>query len=653
LSAGCDWTLGSACHILGAVGNLAPGPAAVLRFGPFELDRTAGELRRAGRRLRIQPQPLRLLAHLAENPGRAVGRDELRRVLWDDGTHVDFDRGLNFCVRRVRAALGDDAETPRYVQTVPRRGYRFVAPVEGGSSPAPPRRSFPRLRVAALLAVAALASWTAVSSGNRDPERVILAVLPFESGPEAESLAEGLGEELNTALGRLAPGRLGVIARTSVRRYPSPRDLADVRRELGVELAVEGSVRREGSRTRVDARLVRTSDGSQLWSERVDGEFGGDLALVEEVTRRVADALARELVPGPEGLPAGPRLGAAPEDLHTARALLLRGDPDSLSRARALLGALVEREPREPRAWAALADVEHRLRFATGSGSLDGVRRGHAAARRAIELEPRLADGHHMLGLIELWHGWDPARAGESLERALQLDAASARAQHDDAWHWIARGRPEAAVAAIRRARRLDPVSPEANCDVGWVLLRARRYGEAAAACRRTLLIEPGYPQALACAATAAERLSGDATTHSERVGLREAREVRRLALEERAAEGRPDPYHLALVQAALGRADEAFASLERAFDRRAPLMVMLGSDPELDPLRGDPRYGRLAMRVAQTRPLETSPGPGRQAPEGASSRRSQSLATRQSRFTVGTETPSTAAISSWLSPPK
>jgi len=585
----------------------APRAVSLLRFGPFELDVGSGELRRAGRRVRIQPQPLRLLAHLAANPGRLVSREELRRVVWADDTHVDFDRGLNFSVRQIRAALGDDAEVPRYVQTVPRRGYRFVAPV-AGSEPSEPRRA-PRLRawLAALVGIAALGSWTAVSSGSREPGRVLLAVLPLEASDAGERLAASLGEELNTALGRVAPERLGVIARTSMRRYPRSPALDDVRRELGVDLVIEGSVRREAGRTLVDVRLVRTRDRSQLWSERVEGE-ASELALMEEVTQRVGDAVVRELSREGGVVGEGLRLGPAPEDLHTAQALLRRRDVSSLERARELLGDLVASAPGEPRAWAALADVEHRLRLATGAAGLEGVRRGRAAARRAIELEPRLADGHHMLGLIELWHGWDAARAGESLRRALQLDGSSARAHHDDAWHWIALGRGEAAVAAIRRARRLDPVSPQSNCDVGWVLLRARRYGEAAAACRRTLVIEPGYPQAVSCVETAEARLG--AKLHRGAAELRRAREERLVALEESAAAGRPDPYHTALVQLALGRIDVALVSLKEAFARRAPLMVMLATDPELDPLRDDPRFIELADRVAQTRPLETTPLP-------------------------------------------
>jgi len=586
--------------------RVGPG-SSLLRFGPFELDARAGELRRSGRRVRIQPQPLRLLAHLAGNPGRLVSREELRRVVWADDTHVDFDRGLNFSVRQIRAALGDDAEAPRYVQTVPRRGYRFVAPSAGCEPRKPPRAPLLRSRLAALVGVAALGSWTAVSSGYREPDRVLLAVLPFEASDAARPLAEGLGEELNTALGRLAPERLGVIARTSMRRYTRPPALEEVRRELGVELAIEGSVRREAGRSVVDARLVRTRDRSQLWSGRIEGE-GPELALMEEVTQSVGDALVRELSREGGVVVEGPRLGPAPEDLHTARALLRRRDPSSLERARRLLGDLVASAPGEPRAWAALADVEHRLRLATGAPDLEGVRRGREAARRAIELEPRLADGHHMLGLIELWHGWDPVRAGESFRRALQLDGSSARAHHDDAWHWIALGRGEAAVAAIRRARRLDPVSPQSNCDVGWVLLRARRYGEAAAACRRTLVIEPGYPQAVSCVETAEQRL--EAGGHRDVAQLRRAREERLAALEESAAAGRPDPYHTALVQVALGRVDAALASLEDAFARRAPLMVMLATDPELDPLRDQPRFIELATRVAQTRPLETTPLP-------------------------------------------
>jgi tetratricopeptide (TPR) repeat protein len=305
-----------------------------------------------------------------------------------------------------------------------------------------------------------------------------------------------------------------------------------------------------------------------------------------------------------------------------------RGGAESLRRAATFLERAVATDPGAAEAWAALADVRHRLRLAHVTPGMGAARDARDAALRALTLDPELPEAHHALALIQLWHDWDPVAAGATLRRVLRRTPASARAHHDDAWHWLALGRPEAAVAAIRRAQRYDPISPQANCDVGWVLLRARRYGEAAAACRRALDIEPGYAQAESCLASAALRLgrAGDAVprllgslresgVEATRVAELEAgsaeatlarlRERRLRQLERRArSTGHTDRYHIAVVLTALGRSAEALASLERGYAERLPLMVMTDADPELDPLRGEPRFAALVRRIAETRPL-------------------------------------------------
>jgi TolB-like protein/DNA-binding winged helix-turn-helix (wHTH) protein/Tfp pilus assembly protein PilF len=614
-----------------------PGPdrETRLRFGPFELDPAAGELRRAGLRVRLQPQPLRVLVCLVRHSGRVVDRETLRREIWGD-THVDFDRGLNFAVLRIRAALGDDAEAPRYVQTLPRRGYRFIAPVERetAAGPArhpsrPSRRSWP---VLAGIAAALLAGWTAVTPGRGAAagERALLAVIPFESlAGAAPELADGLTEELITRLGRLDRDGLGVIGRSSVWRYrQAVPPLDQIRRSLGVDYVVEGSVRQEAGRARVAVRLLAARDGSQLWSESFEGEPADALALQAEVARRVSDGLARRLLSEPAAPPPpAVRPGAARDAYHTAVALLRRGGREDLRRAAGFLERALEIDPGAAVAWAALADVRHRLRMAGVTPGLEAARAARDAAERARALDPDLPEAHHALALVELWHDWNPAAAGASLRRVLRLAPSSARAHHDDAWHWVALGRPEAALAAIRRARRYDPISPRANCDVGWVLLRARRYGEAIAACRRALDIEPGYPQAESCLASAALRLghperavprlleslreSGVEAARLSRLeslpaerAVEQVREWRLARLREQAERGEPDHYHIAVEEAALGRAEQALVSLERGFAARLPSMVVTDTDPEFDPLRDDPRFRDLVRRVAATRPL-------------------------------------------------
>jgi TolB-like protein/DNA-binding winged helix-turn-helix (wHTH) protein len=613
-----------------------PDRIARLRFGPFELDPSAGELRRAGTRVRLQPQPFRVLACLARQPGRVVDRETLRREIWGDDTHVDFDRGLNFAVLRIRAALGDDAETPRYVQTLPKRGYRFIAPIEveaRAETARPARRSRRAWPATAGIAAALLAGWAVVAPGRGAPtgERALLAVIPFENleGAAAE-LSDGLTEELITRLGRIGPDQLGVIGRRSVWRYRAPHSIEEVRRSLGVDYVVEGSVRRQGDRARVAVRLLAARDGAQLWSESIDGDPGDPLGMQHEVASRIARALARRLLPDP-ALPDPPaiRAGAARDAYHTALTLLRDGGATSLRRAAGFLERAVEIEPAAAEAWAALADARHRLRMARVTPGLETARAALDAAERALALDPELPEAHHALALVRLWHDWNPEAAGAALRQALRRTPSSARAHHDDAWHWLAQGRPEAAVGAIRRAQRYDPISPQANCDVGWVLLRARRHGEAIAACRRALDIQPGYPQAESCLATAALRLGriesalprllqslrdagvepgfvADLEAISPERALAGIRERRLRSLRESAAEQQalPDHYHIAVELAGLGRPAEALDSLERGYAARLPAMVVADADPELDSLRADPRFAELLRRIAATHPL-------------------------------------------------
>jgi TolB-like protein/DNA-binding winged helix-turn-helix (wHTH) protein len=286
--------------------------AALLRFGPFRLDLEAGELHKGEARVRLRHQPLLVLARLASRSGRLVSRDELRHLLWGEETFVAFDQSLNYCVMEVRAALGDDAEAPLYVETLPRRGYRFIAPVEQASaevrgvepslvSMSPTARSWAasllrwrwtRLALATLLVtLTAALSATSLLRAPAD-ERLILAVLPFDvvgGDAEARLLADGLHEELITQLGRLEPSRLGVIARTaSLRDRGATGAVNAAGPPPGADYMMMGSVRRAAGRVRISVALRRTRDGVQTWTASYERALDGALDIESDVARAVA-----------------------------------------------------------------------------------------------------------------------------------------------------------------------------------------------------------------------------------------------------------------------------------------------------------------------------------------------------------------------------
>jgi TolB-like protein/DNA-binding winged helix-turn-helix (wHTH) protein/Flp pilus assembly protein TadD len=619
---------------------------ASLRFGVFELDLREGELRREGLPVKLQPQPVKVLALLAQNGGRTVTRDELKAEVWGDSTFVDFDRGLNFCVLQIRTALGDDADNPRFVQTVPRKGYRFIAPVEraNGDAPAAPPPAVaapvpqeiatlvPRAAIAlGLVALLFVAALLLSRRGRPDvaaparPARVMLAVLPIEnlSGDPAQAFfADGLTEELITHLGRSDPEGLGVIARTSVLKYRGARDtdIARISRELGVSHVLEGSVRKDNERVRVTAQLIRASDQTHVWAESYDRLFTEALSLQDEVARRVAASLQAKLLPS-----APPR--SRPSTLHPrayeayleGRALASERKADALQRALALFDEARTLDPQYAAAHAAAADALFQLSM-RGRPPREVLPLARAAAEQALQLDPESAEALAVLGGAKLWHAWDPEAALQLLQRALRANASFAPAHHDLAWVYLAKQRPDDAVAAIRRAQELDPLSPRATIDVGWVLLRARRYQDAVAQANKTLQLAPGMSEATACLAegllalgqgrealdlirrmlkeagapeTELRRLDGPDT----RAALRAAGEWRLQRMLKRP--GGPASWHnVAMEQVLLGRKDDALASLEQALLAHEMVMVVFDSLPAFDVLRSEPRFQALLAKV-------------------------------------------------------
>lgn len=632
----------------------------------------------------LEPRVMEVLVYLSRRRGEVVPKEELVREVWG-GRFVSDDvvwrsiaelrRALGDDARRPRVIetvarrgyrLLPEAETgPRALPamepvedgTAERVDERTVTAPAVPLSPAPgtplpeparvqaeplpvspspaarlPRRFRSLIALVLLLAAGVAAALLADRAVSRSspPERVRLAVLPFaELGATADDpyWAAGLTDELISRLGALEPRRLGVVGRWSVSDLAdSGRDLRKLGRELGVDYVLEGTVRREAGRVRVAARLLQVSDQTAVWSESLDLTPRRALELQGYVAGRVAEALAIELLP--ERRTALARAAAVTPEAHDAqlrgRYLLQRGTPDAVARSVPLFETAAAAAPDSPAAapaWAGLADALHLLALSGALPPGEGYPRAEAAARRALALDPGLADTRAVLGSIRFRHHWDWAGAEAEFRRALADNPGSAVTLHDYAWFLVSMGRFEEGLAAMRRAREIDPLSLRANADVGWVLYRAGRGREAIAEMRRLLDLEPGFGAARLCleralvergalaealavareglvisgvvAGEVAELTAGRPAEALHRIS---ARRLRRL--EERGRTGYVSPYALAAGAAEVGDHEQALEQLERAFVGRDPSLPSLAVDPVFAGIRGDRRFRELVARL-------------------------------------------------------
>jgi DNA-binding winged helix-turn-helix (wHTH) protein/TolB-like protein/thioredoxin-like negative regulator of GroEL len=557
----------------------------MLRFGTFELDDRAGELRRNGALVRLPPQPFQVLRLLARHSGEVVDRDTLRREVWGETT-VDFDRSLNVCIAQIRTALNDDADAPRFIQTLPRRGYRFVAPVQGADRPAPPRRR--RWPIAA--AVAAIAAGLAAAGGYRivrpGDSAIRLAVLPFE-GPESAQV-DGFFDELLTRLGGIQTDRLRVIGRRSATAFRGAHlPLREIGRRLNVAYIVEATARTDAGGLRLAARLVHTADDAVLWSATFTQD--SDPARFEEDTvALISAAVLERLFPGaaPAAAPEACREGW--EAYRTGRLLAASGT----------LAGLEKSIPRFeeagcPAARLALADTWIRLARA---GRSEGWDRARAALTPAADLAR---------GNIAFWRDWDWKTAEASYQAALRRRPGDPDAHHDYAWLLVARGRRAEGLASLQRAIALDPLSARVNIDAGWLYLQAGRFHEAAAQARRALELDPSMNEARACLSralvyageprAALEVLREESPGRIRSVdGLPPAEAIRTLWRSATPS----DPYQRAWRMTWVGERDQALAALESALEARSSMMPMVASDPAFAGLRDEPRFRAIVKRM-------------------------------------------------------
>ena len=505
----------------------------VLKFGVFHLDEARSELKKFDMRIRLAPQPFRLLTLLASHHGEIVTREEIQEQLWGNNTFVDFERGMNHCIRQIRAALGDDASTPRYIETVPRLGYRFIAPVtrvshdlpaELPTKPdlephvpnaqnvdllvAPPPAAKGRVRnvltaavVIALLLIGhlvVLPRWRKAHQAPQ-PSRQMLAVLPFENltgDPAQEYLSDGVTDEMIVYLGRMNPSHLGVIARTSAMNYKhSGKPISQIGQDLGVQYFLEGTVKESGQMLRITAQLVRSKDQIELWADSYDGEIDSKriLAFQRSVAERVAQSLSL-LLPEVRAPQTSTANQTAYEDYLRGRYELNRRDEVGFKKSIEDFKAAISNDPGYADAWAGLADSYDLSReYYEGRSSDDMPALGKDAAFKALTLDPTLSQARASLA-FNLWrYEWKYPEAESEFHKALDLSPNNAIAHHWYGMFLASRGRFDEARAQLRLAKELDPLSLITITNTGWVSYYGHDYDAAIASYLEALRLDTRF----------------------------------------------------------------------------------------------------------------------------------------------------------------
>jgi TolB-like protein/DNA-binding winged helix-turn-helix (wHTH) protein/Flp pilus assembly protein TadD len=632
------------------------GSAEVIRFGVFEVDPRTGELRKHGRRINLQEQPLRVLCLLLARPGELVTREELRLTLWGADHFVDFEHGLNKAISKLREALGDDRETPRYIETLPRRGYRLIAPTTGAQPSSAPGESrgvpatgtsgivngSPRrgrwMTAAMILLLGALVPlgssvWRRLAHGeagsagtaSEAPIRS-LAVLPLQSLSDdrgQEYFADGMTDELITDLGQMSA--LRVISRTSAMRYKHTAEtLRQIGRELGADAIVEGTVFSSGGRVRVTAQLIDARTDRHLWAHEYERNLRDVLNLQDEVARDIADAVSVELTPQERARLAG----SHPVDPEAHEAYLKglyywnQFTEAAVKKSLGFFRRATARDPTYALGYSGLSDYYGVMYVRFGAlPRQEACPRAEAAALKAVELDRSLAEGHNALAANRLFCDWDWQGAESELRQAIRLNPNYAEPRRVYATLLAYRGRAEESVSEMRRAVENDPMSVDLNQMLGWVYYMTRRYVQAIGQFRIALGLDPSRPgvhaglgdvyiqqgrfdlalrehrKAVELSGEAPWALSGLARAEALAGKRSEARDL--LArLDEMALRPPVAAFDRALVNVALGDKDRALEWLDQAYRQRASDMLELKAEPQFDGLRADPRFEDLLRRV-------------------------------------------------------
>ena len=632
--------------------------ASVVRFGTFEVSLQSGEMRKGGVRIKVQQQPMKLLEILLEHPGEVVTREELRGRLWANESFGDFDQAVNIAIGKLRIALGDSAENPRYIETLPKRGYRFIADVSVADADArtigpesaagglpgtksvqqlqgtgltvgPRRRLGPARRViialALVLSLSILAVWLFRSRGRAPTGIRSLAVLPLEnlSGDASQDyFADGMTDELISDLGQISA--LRVISRTSVMVYKGARKpLPQIARELNVDAVVEGTVLRSGDQVRITAQLIDASADKHLWSQSYEGELRDTLALQSKVARAIADQIQISLNPREQAALKSAKI-VNPEAYVSylkGRYFWNKRSAESLKVALAYFNQAVDEDPAYAQAYSGLADTYALLgdwQYAVMTPR-EALPKAKAAAIKALELDSALGEAHNSLAFCLDGFDWAFDSAGKEFLRAIELNPGYATAHHWYAWHLALLHRYDEALAEMRKATSLDPLSLVINADLAELLALAHSYDESIQQSRKAIEMDPNFALAhnqlgqayiqkqmyddAVAELRKAVRLSGGSPTcmanlaRAYVVSGKRSEAVKLLNdLKKRSNPGYSNASEIAIIYASLGDTDQAMNWLEKGYEERFNPGVLLR--PGFDPLRSDSRFQNLVHRI-------------------------------------------------------
>jgi TolB-like protein/DNA-binding winged helix-turn-helix (wHTH) protein/Tfp pilus assembly protein PilF len=649
----------------------------IARFGVFEADFESRQLTKSGLRIRLQEKPFQLLMLLLERQGVVLTREELKEKLWPSDTFVEFDVGLNTAVKKLRAALSDSADSPRFVETIPRLGYRFVAPVSvarpestsvvdpevavpaaeehfesivsavASSDTTPRSNRHLSLLVWAALAVVVLSTGFALrlrfnsASAAQSGSIQLIAVLPFQNtsaDPSQEYLAEGITDEIITDLAKLAGPK--VISRTSAMQYKGTRKtIPEIARELHVGAVLEGSVGRSGDRIRVRVQLIEAATDQHLWAEAYERQLSDVLLLEAELAQDIARQIQVRLTPKQQqdfahNRPLNPQ---AFQDYLQGRHYWALRTSQSLTTAIDYFNRAIQEDPNDAHSYAGLAQCYIVLPMTAKTSQTEAYQKAREAAAKALALDDSLAEAHLSIAEVRLYQDWDFAGAEKEFKKTLELNP-----NYSTVHQWYGEflslmARPQEAIRELQIAVVLDPLSPVVHLQFGNTLQQARLYDQALDQYHEALKIDPKFSlpfhamhwayrrqgkfaesiEPLRAALQSWDAMNDwialvdqlpAAYSNDGRTGyLRQCVKIHEHS-------ERPW-FYLARDYSDLGNREAALAELNKAYENRQLEVLYLLVDPELDPLRFDPRFQQLTKEIGfpqnssrETPPISTNP---------------------------------------------
>lgn len=561
-----------------------------VRFGAFELDLRAGELRKQGVKVKLQEQPFQILAMLLERPGEVVTREELRKRLWPSDTFVDFDHSLNKAVNKLREALGDSAENPRFIETLAKRGYRFIKDLQGSLG-----------QIRSLL---------------------VLPLVNLSGDPEQEYFADGLSEQLTTKLARISA--LRVLSRTTAMLYKGVRkSLPEIARELQVDGVVEGAVLRSEDRIRISAQLIHAPTDTHVWAESYERDMRDVLALQSEVAQAIAREVQVKLTPQEEAHFA--EVSSVDPEAYEAylkgRFHWNRRNAEEFGKAVRCFQQAIAKDPTYAVAYAGLADSLSIIGFWCLVPPDEGSGRAKGLALKALEMDPSLAEAHVSLAWATMVYDYDFPTVEREFERSIELNPRLTQAHQWFGFYLAMMGRYEESYTELKRAIHLDPCASIVHWTFGFVHWRARRYDQAIEQHEKALeldfhsaqwhwglgvaCLDKGMYERAISALQKADSLSpgvppilGYLGAALAAAGHLEAAQNILRQLNELSERRRVTPCMVGRIYAALGKKDEALHWLETAYRERDPWMLLLKTEAGFDELRSDSRFQELLRRM-------------------------------------------------------